>query len=170
MIAQKNSMKKSDPPVCVVDDDPSIREAIEGLLRAEGIRVENRSAKEFLTRGRLEPPGCLVLDVGLPGLSGLNFSASYSGRISTFPLFFLPVTATSPRPSRHQGGCARGSDQASRSGRFARCGAGRNASPRIRRLSRIGSLLHSDEIWAPAPPTGRCSRESRWSRRPIRPC
>ena len=83
-------MNKSDPPVCVVDDDASICEAIEGLLRAEGIQVETyRSAKEFLTRGRLAPAGCLVLDVGLPGLSGLELQRELSRTDVHIPIIFL---------------------------------------------------------------------------------
>ena len=66
-------MNKIDPPVCIVDDDSSIRESLQDLLRAEGIRVEPYcSAREFLARGNAEPAGCLVLDVDLPGVSGLQ--------------------------------------------------------------------------------------------------
>ena len=66
-------MNRIDAPVCVVDDDASIRESIEGLLRAEGLRTETYcSAREFLGRTNPEPPGCLVLDVELPDLSGLE--------------------------------------------------------------------------------------------------
>ena len=66
-------MNKIAASLCVVDDDASIRESVEGLLRAEGLRVETYcSATEFLARRNPEPPGCLVLDVELPGLSGLE--------------------------------------------------------------------------------------------------
>jgi hydrogenase-4 transcriptional activator len=83
-------MNKSDPPVCVVDDDSSIREAIEALLRAEGIQVETyRTAREFLTRARAEPAGCLVLDVDLPGLSGLELQRELSRTDVHIPIIFL---------------------------------------------------------------------------------
>jgi len=83
-------MNRSDPPVCVVDDDSSIREAIEGLLRAEGIRVETYcTAREFLTRARAEPAGCLVLDVDLPGLSGLELQRELSRTDVHIPIIFL---------------------------------------------------------------------------------
>jgi len=83
-------MNKIDPPVCVVDDDSSIREAIEGLLRAEGIQVETYStAREFLTRARGEPAGCLVLDVDLPGLSGLELQRELSRTDVHIPIIFL---------------------------------------------------------------------------------
>src|SRR5271155_424430 len=83
-------MNRSDPPVCVIDDDSSIREAIEGLLRAEGIQVETyRTAREFLTRTRAEPAGCLVLDVDLPGLSGLELQRELSRTDVHIPIIFL---------------------------------------------------------------------------------
>jgi FixJ family two-component response regulator len=66
-------MNKIAASVCVVDDDASIRESVEGLFWAEGLRVETYCpAREFLARTTVEPPGCLVLDVELPGLSGLE--------------------------------------------------------------------------------------------------
>ena len=85
-------MNDIDPPVCVVDDDFSVCEAIEGLLRAEGIQVETyRTAKEFLTRSCASPPGCLVLDVNLPGLSGLELQRELSRTDVHIPIIFLTV-------------------------------------------------------------------------------
>jgi len=83
-------MNKIDPPVCIVDDDFSIRESIESLLRAAGIQVESYcSAKEFLARARVEPPGCLVLDVDLPGFSGLELQRELSRTDVHIPIIFL---------------------------------------------------------------------------------
>jgi DNA-binding NtrC family response regulator len=83
-------MNKIDAPVCVVDDDVSIRESIEGLLRVEGLRVETYcSAREFLARASAEPPGCLVLDVELPGLSGLELQRELFRSKSHIPIIFL---------------------------------------------------------------------------------
>ena len=63
--------------VFVVDDDVSVREALEGLIRSAGLGVETfRSAQEFLARQRADLPSCLVLDVRLPGLSGLDLRES----------------------------------------------------------------------------------------------
>jgi FixJ family two-component response regulator len=65
----------SDPSavVYVVDDDPSVREALSSLIRSVELGVETfGSAREFLTRQPSDKPGCLVLDVRLPGLSGLD--------------------------------------------------------------------------------------------------
>ncbi|HEV7521893.1 MAG TPA: response regulator, partial [Candidatus Angelobacter sp.] len=62
------------PTVYVVDDDPSVRAALEGLLKSEGLLSELfESAEEFLCSKRLEGPSCLILDVSLPGVSGLDF-------------------------------------------------------------------------------------------------
>jgi len=62
-----------DAIVFVVDDDPSIREAIKSLISLIGVRVETfGTAQEFLRTERPDLPGCMVLDVELPGLSGLD--------------------------------------------------------------------------------------------------
>jgi DNA-binding NtrC family response regulator len=83
-------MNKIDPPVCIVDDDSSIRESLQDLLRAEGIRVETYcSAREFLARGNAEPAGCLVLDVNLPGVSGLQLQRELSRTDVHIPIIFL---------------------------------------------------------------------------------
>src|SRR4051794_4988098 len=83
-------MKTIEAPVCVVDDDVSIRESVGGLLRAEGLRVETySSAGEFLERGTTEPPGCLVLDVELPGLSGLELQRQLFQAEPYIPIVFL---------------------------------------------------------------------------------
>jgi FixJ family two-component response regulator len=59
--------------VFVVDDDESVREALSSLLRSVGLQVETfASATEFLQRKPADEPSCLVLDVGLPGLSGID--------------------------------------------------------------------------------------------------
>src|SRR5262245_7952350 len=64
---------KAKPRVYVVDDDVSVREAVGSLIRSAGLRVETlASAQEFLASPRADVPSCLVLDVQLPGLSGLD--------------------------------------------------------------------------------------------------
>ena len=83
-------MKRIDAPVCLVDDDISIRESVQGLLRTEGLRVETYcSAKDFLARTNTEPPGCLVLDVELPGLSGLELQRELFRAEAHIPIVFL---------------------------------------------------------------------------------
>ena len=67
-------MTEAIPTVIVVDDDPAIREAIGGLLRSVGLQAKLFvSVDEFLKAVRPDGPACLVLDVRLPGRSGLDF-------------------------------------------------------------------------------------------------
>ena len=83
-------MKKTVPPVCVVDDDPGVREAVESLLRSEGFEVETfASAQRFMARARMEPPACLILDVNLPGLSGLDLQQELVDAGIPIPIIFL---------------------------------------------------------------------------------
>jgi DNA-binding NtrC family response regulator len=66
-------MSSSNPPIYVVDDDSSVREAVASLIRSAGMRVEMfASAQEFLASRWSSVPSCLVLDVRMPGLSGLD--------------------------------------------------------------------------------------------------
>src|SRR5258707_12898576 len=67
---------EAQPTVVVIDDDEEIREGLQGLLGSVGLRVELfDSVQEFLESARPDRPGCLVLDVRLPGRSGLDFNA-----------------------------------------------------------------------------------------------
>jgi DNA-binding NtrC family response regulator len=73
-----------------VDDDPSIRESLQSLLRAEEIPVETYcSADEFLGRVNVEPTGCIVLDVDLPGLNGLQLQRELNLAGVNVPIVFL---------------------------------------------------------------------------------
>ena len=66
-------MSKTSPLIYVVDDDESVREAVGSLVRSADLRVQTfPSAQEFLAFPRPDVPSCLVLDVQLPGLSGLD--------------------------------------------------------------------------------------------------
>ena len=83
-------MSDPDPIVFVVDDDLSIRDALTSLIRSVGLRVETfGSAREFLTRQPPDAPGCLVLDVRLPGLSGLDLQRELAGAQITMPIIFI---------------------------------------------------------------------------------
>ena len=76
--------------VYVVDDDASIRQAIQGLLKSVGLRSEAfSSAQEFLARKMAEGPSCLVLDVRLPGLSGLDFQRQLAEAGVLIPIIFI---------------------------------------------------------------------------------
>jgi FixJ family two-component response regulator len=67
-------MTEPDTAVFVVDDDLSVRRAIKRLVESVGLRVEVfGSAQEFLQAARQDVPSCLVLDIRLPGISGLDF-------------------------------------------------------------------------------------------------
>jgi FixJ family two-component response regulator len=76
--------------VFVVEDDPSVREALAGLIRSAGWNVEVFvSAHEFLAHPRTDAPSCLVLDVGLPGLSGLDLQARMAQLNNDIPIVFI---------------------------------------------------------------------------------
>ena len=83
-------MKPADPIVFVVDDDNSVREALGSLIRSVGWRVEAfSSAQAFLRHKRPETPACLVLDVRLPGLSGLDLQHELATRKISLPIVFI---------------------------------------------------------------------------------
>jgi FixJ family two-component response regulator len=66
-------MNEDNPVVCVIDDESSIRVSLSNLLRSAGLKVRTFiSAQEFLISPPVEALGCLVLDVNLPGISGLD--------------------------------------------------------------------------------------------------
>src|SRR2546422_4675889 len=76
--------------VFVVDDDASVREALGGLLRSAGFAVETfASAQEFLACPPPDLPGCLVLDVGLPDLSGLALQQRMADMNTEIPIVFI---------------------------------------------------------------------------------
>ena len=76
--------------VFVVDDDASVREGLGSLIRSAGLRVETfASAQEFLARSRADVPSCLVLDVRLPGLSGLDLQKRMAEVNIEIPIVFI---------------------------------------------------------------------------------
>jgi FixJ family two-component response regulator len=81
---------KERPIVFVVDDDRSVREALGGLIRSVGLRVETfASAAEFLRQKPPTEPSCLVLDVGLPGLSGIDLQRELAAENRVFSIIFI---------------------------------------------------------------------------------
>jgi FixJ family two-component response regulator len=83
-------MPDADATVFVVDDDPSVREAVAGLVRSAGLDVQVfPSAQEFLSRAPRDVPGCLVLDVRLPGLSGLDLQSQMAELGLDIPIVFI---------------------------------------------------------------------------------
>jgi len=80
-------VKPAEAVVFVVDDDPAVREALCGLIRSVGLRAEAfASAQDFLNSPRPDAAACLVLDVRMPGLSGLDLQRELAGRI---PIIFI---------------------------------------------------------------------------------
>jgi len=83
-------LRESDAVVAVVDDDLSAREGLESLIRSAGWRAETfASAQEFLARARPDAPGCLILDLQLPGLSGLDLQKRMAEAGMEIPIIFL---------------------------------------------------------------------------------
>lgn len=83
-------MPEPDAIVWVVDDDVSVREALGSLIRSAGLRVETlASADEFLARPRVEAPSCLVLDVRMPRLSGLDLQKRMAEINLQIPIVFI---------------------------------------------------------------------------------
>src|SRR3954466_6686499 len=78
------------PLVIVIDDDPSVRTSLKFLLSTVGLQTETfDSATSFLHRKGVDVPSCLVLDVRLPGLSGLDFQRELAARHICIPIVFL---------------------------------------------------------------------------------
>jgi FixJ family two-component response regulator len=82
--------RQSNAVIAIVDDDPSVRKGLERLIRSLGWQAETfASAQEFLDRPRTEAPSCLVLDLQLPGLSGLDLQKRMSEAGLETPIVFL---------------------------------------------------------------------------------
>ena len=94
-------MTDRDPTIFVIDDDPSVRSSLERLLRSVGLDVRTfASAQEFLHGGPPEAPGCLVLDVRMPGLSGLDLQEELADRGIPLPIIFMTGYGTIPMSVR----------------------------------------------------------------------
>ncbi len=90
-----------DPLVYVVDDDLSVREALRSMIRSVGLRCETfASAREFLRHPRPDGPACLVLDVMLPDVSGLDLPAELARQGSDIPTVFMTGHGTIPMSVR----------------------------------------------------------------------
>ncbi|HTP28304.1 MAG TPA: response regulator [Anaeromyxobacteraceae bacterium] len=98
-------MASPEDTVFIVDDDAGIRAAIEGLLRSADLRSESfASPQEFLRRGVTDAPSCLVLDVRLPGLSGLDLQQTLIDAGVHIPIVFITAhgdIAMSVRAMKH---------------------------------------------------------------------
>jgi FixJ family two-component response regulator len=83
-------MTEERPTVFVIDDDVSVRDAIEGVVKSVGLRAETfESTQDFLSRHPSDGPSCLILDVRLPGLSGLDFQHELAQANTNIPIVFV---------------------------------------------------------------------------------
>src|ERR1700692_4968900 len=83
-------IQEERPTVFVVDDDASMRDAVKNLFRSVGLNVETfGAAQEFLSKERSKGPGCLVLDVRLPGVSGLDVQRQLADANVQIPIVFI---------------------------------------------------------------------------------
>lgn len=88
--APKDILRPNGPTVFVVDDDASVRDALSSLIRSVGLRVEAfSSAREFLRMKIPDGPACLVLDVRLPGLSGMDLQRELAAANNPIPIIFI---------------------------------------------------------------------------------
>lgn len=84
------SSAQATPVVFVVDDDVSMRESLESMIRCAGLRAETYAcAQDFLGRARAMAPNCLVLDVSLPDLSGLDVQSLIASERTDTPIIFI---------------------------------------------------------------------------------
>lgn len=87
----------STPTVFIIDDDAAVRAAIQGLLKTEGLRSEGfATPQEFLNSSLLDNPGCLVLDVRLRGVSGLDFQGKLTQMGLQIPIVFITAHGDIP--------------------------------------------------------------------------
>jgi FixJ family two-component response regulator len=87
---QAMPMLQPTPIVFVVDDDISVRESLESLIRSAGWRSGTfQSAQEFLAHDRVHVPSCLILDVSLPGLNGLDLQKRIASDRIDMPIIFI---------------------------------------------------------------------------------
>jgi FixJ family two-component response regulator len=94
-------MTETAPIVFVVDDDPSVRRAIKRLIGSMGLQVELLgSAQEFLQGKRPDVPSCLVLDIRLPGISGLDFQRQLADANIHIPIIFITAHGDIPMTVR----------------------------------------------------------------------
>jgi len=94
-------MTEAPPIVFVVDDDPSVRRAIKRLIESVGLQVEVfGSAQEFLQGWRRDAPSCLVLDIRLPGISGLDFQPQLAEAHIRIPIIFITAHGDIPMTVR----------------------------------------------------------------------
>lgn len=87
--------------VFIIDDDPSARTGLTRLVRAAGLNAEScASAKEFLDSGRIDGPGCIILDVRMPEMTGPELQEKITGAEYSMPIIFLSAHGDVPTATR----------------------------------------------------------------------
>ena len=87
---QRSATTEQPPRIVVIDDDASMRKALDNLLKSVGFEVELfASPQEFLQSGRPDRPGCIVLDVRFPGRSGLDMQRDLAAANARLPIIFI---------------------------------------------------------------------------------
>src|SRR4029434_262237 len=100
-------MNEKNALVFVVDDDRSIRESLKNLIRSVGLDVQTfSSAQEFLTTQRPKTPSCLLLDLQLPDLSGLDLQQELAKAGGKIPIIFITGHGDIPTSAGNEGRCA----------------------------------------------------------------
>jgi len=90
LATELNMVLPDTPKVFIIDDDAGVRAAIQGLLKSEGLQSEGfESAEEFLKTKRPDGPSCLILDVSLPGINGLEFQQQLRDAGLQVPIIFI---------------------------------------------------------------------------------
>ena len=90
MLQQRNTPAEPAPSIVVIDDDESIRRALENLFKSVGFEVELFSSpQEYLQSARPNRPGCIVLDVRFPGRSGLDMQRELTNSEAQLPIIFI---------------------------------------------------------------------------------
>src|SRR6266849_351340 len=86
----QRALAMTEEPTIIIDDDLEVREALSSLIRSVGVQTKAlASVPEFLDEGRPDGPTCLVLDVRLPGRSGLDFQRELSAANIQVPIIFI---------------------------------------------------------------------------------
>jgi FixJ family two-component response regulator len=89
------------PLVAIVDDDPSVRSSTRRLLRCSGMRAEAfASAEVFLQSGHVAETGCLILDMSMPGMNGLELQRRLAETFGKIPIVFLSARASEEEERR----------------------------------------------------------------------
>ena len=168
-------MGKMIPQIYVVDDDPSVREAVGGLIRSAGMKVQTfASAQEVWDRTQSEAPNCMVLDVYLPGINGLELQDRLTKANISIPIIFLTGEGTIPMSVRAmkagalefltkpvndtalldaiQTGIARRVENGGIALNFAREGKGRNVRPRNGEMQLCDMLQEHETDLTPSLP------------------